>query len=158
MVGGDHGVNWLGQVLADNIQILGGLMQGFVEWGATLAAMHDQQTQKQGNTGWSCHAESRHGPLSGGLHTNTAALCKPTPQYSCLSTPYLLAGRPMQNSITYTFCNRFGRHAGYMYFQFPAKLSFTSPLYEFHGFSALARGIYAGHKECCSHAQRCIHC
>ena len=68
MVGGDHGVNWLGQVLADNIQILGGPMQGFVEWGATLAAMHDQQTQKRGNTPWSCHAEGRHRPLSGGPH------------------------------------------------------------------------------------------
>ena len=45
MLGGDHGVNWLGQVLADNIQILGGPTQGFVDWGATLAAMHDQQTK-----------------------------------------------------------------------------------------------------------------
>ena len=69
MLGGDHGVKWLGQVLADNIQILGGPMQGFVEWGATLAAMHDQPTQKRGNTAWSCHAEGRHGLLSGGPHT-----------------------------------------------------------------------------------------
>ena len=43
MLGGDHGVKWLGQVLLVNIPLLSCPMRAFEDWGVTLADLHAGQ-------------------------------------------------------------------------------------------------------------------
>lgn len=65
---GGHGVKWLSQEIVENMEILGGPMSAFNEWGKTLAKAHDKIANTKG-THWACHLEGRHKFYSGGQST-----------------------------------------------------------------------------------------